>query len=161
MAIIRTLVVLTIMCCIISCGETGDEEIYILPNNYQGPVFILFNQNDGQPQKHESNARLYEIPADGILRTSFSPNKGWHKPNRYYYTNNGERKEIPYEISGKSIDSLSVRICCQSSGNAKVNPQSPNVISVDYSLFIVGSLKNIDSIATESQRINAASLIKK
>ncbi len=157
----RIVIAFVAVICFTSCGKTGDEEIYILPNHYQGAVFILFNQKDGEPEKLLDGTRVYEIPSNGVLRTKFSPNKGWHKLNKYYYSNAGQRKEIPYEIDNNVPDSLAIRICCQSAGNAKINPESSNPVSVDYSLFIVASKSNIDSIAEEAQKINAASLLMK
>jgi len=81
-----------------SCGHKSEDEIHLIPAGFMGTVYILHNAPDGEPLKREGNARVYEIPIDGILRSQTDSNLGWFTPSghRYYYvTPDGERQLLP------------------------------------------------------------------
>ena len=138
----------------------SENSIYILPKNYQGVVFILYGQKDGKQQRYEDSKRVYEIPADGILRTQFEPNVGWRSLDKYYYLDNGKRIEVPYEQLAKTIKGDTIKVCCFSSGKSSINPDDTNS-QVSFAMFYIGTEQNIDSIYERGEKINPASLNKK
>ena len=74
--------------------RNGENEIIIVPNNYQGGIIILFNQETGKEEKYnENNERVYEVPKDGILKTRFKLQDGKYSKTKYFYKNG---KELRY-----------------------------------------------------------------
>jgi hypothetical protein len=61
----------------LACGRHADPEKHLVPQGYIGHVYIVFDATDGVPPEHDGTARVYRIPAGGILRTQFPPNDGW------------------------------------------------------------------------------------
>ena len=54
-----------------SCTNTGESEIIVAPSGFTGRMLIIFNQKHGAPVEYYGNARVYQIPRDGILKTQF------------------------------------------------------------------------------------------
>jgi|GEM_PF-2247722 len=82
-----------------ACGQTIEPEIYLLPAGFEGPVLIIFNQAEGAAPKYEGEARVYEIPASGVLWTQFSDQSGWVPkgyPKFYHVSADGSRTKIEY-----------------------------------------------------------------
>ena len=69
-------------------------ETYIIPENYKGPVIVIFNQKVGQPKEYEGRRRLYKIPATGVLFSQFKDEQGWIDQEYYYVTPTGQRKKL-------------------------------------------------------------------
>ncbi len=68
-----------------SCSREPEPEKYVLPNNYQGPILIAFDRDDGQPKRYDSlGERIFEIEPDGSSRTQFEAQYG-EVPTRFYY----------------------------------------------------------------------------
>jgi hypothetical protein len=138
-------------------SEIGDDEIFILSNDYKGVVVILFNQKNGQPVKYEKGERVYEIPSDGVLKTQFPFNRGWHNLYRFYYKADGRIVEIPYVIDAKDVMSNRVQVCCFSSGKAG---KDPNDVPVEFAQFYVGTEEEIDNAIEKGDKINPAEIRK-
>ncbi|MBU6950410.1 hypothetical protein [Hahella sp. HN01] len=91
---------LTAMSPIAACGEKAaspEPEIYLLPDNFVGKFYILFNTPAGEPLRHEKGRRVYEIPPSGVLLTQGELNEGWIAAEdvKYYYVGeDGQRVEI-------------------------------------------------------------------
>jgi len=80
-----------------ACGQTIEPEIHLLPAGFEGPVLIIFNQAEGAAPKYEEEARVYEIPASGVLWTQFSDQSGWVPkgyPKFYHVSADGSRTKI-------------------------------------------------------------------
>lgn len=90
-----------------SCSQNiGRNTIRLIPKNYVGPVLIIFDQKEGQPIEYENENRIYKIPFNGILKTSFSANYGIQSHEFYYVDEKGSRTKIPF-IRINEIDSIS------------------------------------------------------
>lgn len=72
--------------------------MHLIPNGFEGPVIIVYDQKDGNAEKYENGFRVYEIPKSGILKTQFKHPSGWIAPGKlqYYYQDEGKLKEIGY-----------------------------------------------------------------
>lgn len=88
-----------------SCINQAKPEIHLIPKDYKGPVIIIFNNEQGNPEKFENGSRVYEISKEGILRTQFKKQTGNLAPGKlkYYYCDSNGRQEINYLPSTKDI----------------------------------------------------------
>jgi hypothetical protein len=76
----------------------AEPEVHLLPHGFIGQVTIHHGRADGAPATREGDARLYRIPADGVLATQAAANYGIRPPERmqYYWTSAaGERTALP------------------------------------------------------------------
>jgi hypothetical protein len=75
-------------------------EIHLIPVGYAGFVTIAFMTNIGQPGDFEGNARLYRIPAHGMLFTQSPPNHGSGPERQFFIVEpNGDRHPVKISIS--------------------------------------------------------------
>ena len=73
--------------------RSADDEMHIIPNNFEGCVIILFDKSDGEPKEYnEDGDRVYRIPKSGILKTQFKFEEGW-RHDKYIREN---KQEIRY-----------------------------------------------------------------
>lgn len=81
-----------------SCINREEPEKHLIPKGFTGPVIIIYDQKDGKPEKYEDDFRIYEIPADGVLRTQFKHPKGFIAPGKllYYYVDVDGRRQLTY-----------------------------------------------------------------
>ena len=102
------------VCFLLGCGMSSNTEIHLLPAGYQGDVFIIPGVATGAPARREGQARVFSIPASGILITQDHPSAEWHLSQFYYVQLSGERQRLEYEPSSVSdtpenrLDKLSV-----------------------------------------------------
>ncbi len=73
--------------------DRAEHEIHLIPTGYTGPVVII-HDSTGAPVEREGKARLYRVPASGVVRTQFPPNEGWGRPDYYYVGDRGHRVAI-------------------------------------------------------------------
>jgi len=72
----------------------GEKEVYLIPQGFEGPVIIMFDESDGQQVKYEEKKRVYEIPEDGIMRTQFKDQDKYVDMEFYYSDESGNRNPI-------------------------------------------------------------------
>ena len=142
------MLVMGIMLCgtLYSC-VLGDDEIYLLPKGYTGRVLVFFSRPEGQPVKYENRKRLYEISANGILKTQFDLNTRWHRPHEFFYGAEGSRMAIPYVDYREARDDR-VQACCLGTGTAGVE----NHPDVKVAEFYVGTKAEIDAALKASEK---------
>ena len=80
----------------------------LIPENYTGTIEIWFNQENGTEKKYEGEKRLYEIPENGILKTQFNPQFGYHFPEYYYVSRSGKRTKIQTlsDLNKNTLDTI-------------------------------------------------------
>ncbi|HEY9041387.1 MAG TPA: hypothetical protein VIN66_04340 [Rheinheimera sp.] len=74
-----SLPVLVLSYSITACSETVQQreaERYILPANYTGAFYVIFDQAQGEPLQFEQGSRQYHIPDNGVLLTQASISEG-------------------------------------------------------------------------------------
>ena len=69
-------------------------ETFLLPDNFKGVVYIIYDKDFGDPKEYEGLRRVYKIPETGVLFTKFPQTQGIHNRKFYYFTKNGDRKEL-------------------------------------------------------------------
>ncbi|MFT4758762.1 MAG: hypothetical protein ACI9XO_001481 [Paraglaciecola sp.] len=90
-----------ILLCFYGCVDTKDKEIHLIPEDFLGIVYIIYNQEDGVASEYsKSGRRIYRIPPSGILKTQLNSNpEGFIKSDmKFYFTNDkGQKiKELPW-----------------------------------------------------------------
>jgi hypothetical protein len=99
-------ILLSLFFCI-SCSKT-ENTVTLIPDGYTGTIKIWFNQKNGIEKKYEGEKRLYEIPENGILKTKFSPQFGYHFSKYYYVSKSAKRTEIEpiLDLNKKALDTI-------------------------------------------------------
>ncbi|KKO44836.1 hypothetical protein WG68_13440 [Arsukibacterium ikkense] len=66
-----SLAAILLCCSLAACSEAvqRDAESYVLPANYVGAFYIIFDQPTGAPAIKLEQARLFQIPDNGVLLT--------------------------------------------------------------------------------------------
>ncbi len=121
--------------------SSGDDEVYLLPNNFTGIVTIIYDVKDGTPIKLENNIRTFEIPTGGILKTNMLLSNEFHNEFYYYIDVTGKRKEIFFKIPADS-NYKGVQIMGNRSGTA-ISPSGKQVV---FFRFAVCDFAKADSL---------------
>ena len=86
-----------------SCTEVKKREpaIYLIPEEYVGSLYIVFNAPNGKPPKYEGNSRVYHIPPSGVLVTQMDANEGWSESSeiKYFSVSKSGKRTPMYESS--------------------------------------------------------------
>lgn len=70
-------------------------ERYLLPEDFRGVVYVVFDQEKGEEKEYEGIHRVYRIPESGILITQFSENEDVFSFQEFFFENrNGELTEL-------------------------------------------------------------------
>jgi hypothetical protein len=69
-----------------ACGPRGEDELFLLPDAFTGPVVVVFGQPDGQPLEYRAKRRVFRIPRGGVLKTQFVEQYGMNFSSAYHYT---------------------------------------------------------------------------
>ena len=84
-----------------ACETDRASETFLLPNNFKGFFYIVYNQTNGQDKRFEKSRRVYKIPATGVLFTMFKNDwrsikfeNGVINQQFYFVDENGRRKII-------------------------------------------------------------------
>ncbi|WP_333660527.1 DUF6843 domain-containing protein [Chishuiella changwenlii] len=122
---------------------TAEDEVFILPDDFEGAVIVLYNKKNGQAEKYdEKGNRVYIIPKNGILKTKFKFQEGW-RDIKYTY-NNGT--QLRYLLPSDDVWNDTI---------TKKKNDSIYVFNASYSndyWFLVGKTTNIDSLTKEMDR---------
>lgn len=90
----------------------AEHAIHLIPHGYEGPVLIIYGERSGVAERREGKARIYEIPASGVLRTRFGPNPGWGAPDYFYVDARGQRMPVVRRAScADSLPGDPVQVC--------------------------------------------------
>lgn len=78
--------------------------VFLIPENFIGPVFVVFDQEDGQDLKTDPLGLSLTVPENGLIKVKASKNEvltrgmNYDKRNVYWITLNkdGQRTNMPY-----------------------------------------------------------------
>jgi hypothetical protein len=142
---------------VLLCGcNSGEQEIIVVPPNYEGYILIFFNQRDGNPVKYEGNKRVYEIPKNGVLKTQFKGNYGNVGFAEYYYGKIGKKYKIPSIVS---LNEASNSIAGFRGGNGTVR-RSNNSEIVEFSEFYIGTKTKIQHYQQQAENVDVLKLLE-
>jgi len=70
--------------------RSAEDEVFVLPNDFEGCVIVLFGEENGEPKEYNDNGdRVYRIPKNGVLKTQFKHKEGWRDVK--YLRKNGQK----------------------------------------------------------------------
>tara|TARA_B100000809_G_scaffold190880_1_gene189531 strand:- start:438 stop:1118 length:681 start_codon:yes stop_codon:yes gene_type:complete len=70
-------------------------ERYLIPEDFRGVVYVIFDQENGKEKEYEGIHRVYRIPANGILFTKFSQNDDVYTFQEFFFVDsNSIRKKL-------------------------------------------------------------------
>lgn len=100
---------LSLLMLITSCVHQAQPETHLIPKGYKGSVIITFDDSAGAEPVYDNGTRVYNVPANGILRTKFKEReKGFiaDKDLLFYYVDGNERQplKVIHEIQNHKID---------------------------------------------------------
>ena len=79
--------------------DSASYDIFLIPDGYHGKVVIEYGVQDGSKEEFEGKWRVYRVPANGHLKTTFTlkGNSIRLSDSKYYYVDkNGNRKELKH-----------------------------------------------------------------
>ena len=100
------LIILALCTLLISAGTflyhnfTRSPAIFLIPENYQGDFYVVYDQVHGADQEFDGMSRVYRIPKTGVLFTRFKPESGTSEQQYFYTSADGYRQELPEGSSG-------------------------------------------------------------
>ena len=74
----------------------GEKEVFLIPEGFEGPVFVMVDESTGLPIKREEKKRIYEIPSDGVLYTQFDNQEKYIDIEYFYVSMNGAKTPIDH-----------------------------------------------------------------
>jgi len=113
--------------------DRAEPEVHLLPAGYEGPVIIILNVPNGAPKEREGKARLFRIPASGVLRTQYGPNDGWNAPAFFYVDRAGHRTPIPGQAACSDSIDEHVRACWMGTRMNSNGTPSPEYVAYTVS----------------------------
>lgn len=70
-------------------------ERYLIPKDFRGVVYVVFDQENGKEKENEGIHRVYRIPENGILFTQFSQNEDVYSFQEFFFVDSdGTRQEL-------------------------------------------------------------------
>lgn len=152
-----SLILLCNLLCVSCFSLLGAQESKVLiPKGYEGPVFIIFDQENGVQPGLEDNVHVYKILPDGILKTTVKVNYQFEKHEFFYVDDNGNRTEIPYlypsgwgegEKTFENIDYSKEEIYVFSD---EMGATEKNGKTIRFRQFLIGKAKNANKLAMEA-----------
>ena len=67
---------------------------YLIPENFEGGVVIVYAQKDGVTPDVTENEIVFTVPADGVLKVNVDAKAASGKPRFFFIGKNGERSEL-------------------------------------------------------------------
>jgi hypothetical protein len=72
----------------------AQPEAFLIPENFKGVVYVIYDEQIGEPKEYEGLRRVYKIPKSGVLFTQFKQTQGIHNRKFYSVAQNGDKKEL-------------------------------------------------------------------
>jgi len=129
-----------------SCQKNGKDCIYLIPENFEGNILIIYEQQNGMDATYENKNRVYFFDTTGVLKTKFAPNYGMQKNHYFYVDSLGKRSLIKYVIPSQLRQSDEV--VCYNKETGKDFDKKRNV-DRHFEIFTIAKEKNIDSIGNK------------
>lgn len=81
-----------------------EKTLVLLPKDYRGEVYILFDETNGASKVYEDKRRIYKIPNNGVLFTQFKAEYG-RVDDLYFFVDSmtGKRTEILSDMEWNSV----------------------------------------------------------
>jgi hypothetical protein len=129
-----------------SCQNRGEDAVYLIPKNYEGTLFIIFEHEKGRNVVYEEGKRVYRFDTTGILRTKFGPNFGLQQNFYFYVDSVGNKTSIRYLLPSQLQGSEEVVACNQETG---INFDRAKSVDRHFEMTTLAKQKNIPTIGNE------------
>lgn len=147
---------IALICFLFLGCDRAEQEVIIIPRDYIGYVLIIYNQPNGADPIYENGKRIYHIPANGILKTKFSPNPGWMEFPEFYYGNIASENKIPFETN---IQTLPIDHVVAFGGTAgSINKNATGKEKIRVLTYHIGNKAQIDSTYEQVQKLDIIKL---
>jgi Family of unknown function (DUF6843) len=91
----------TLMAC------TSNSVTYLLPEGYIGPVFVVFDDQNGEvATQAKGSSEIYRIPPDGVLRLRTTAPAGISTIRFFYVHPDGQLRELPYAVANDTLQAF-------------------------------------------------------
>jgi hypothetical protein len=124
-------------------------ERFLIPEDFRGVVYVVFDQKDGKEKEFEGFRRIYRVPNNGVLFTKFSENQGLLNQDFYFIKNDGSREKM---------DVLDVR---DFNENHTTNPNPSEPSRDRLAVFNPGTMGQTTTSKNEKQYIFTAFTVGK
>lgn len=120
-----------------------DRTRYIIPNGYQGYVYILHGIANGVPEEKGRWEITYQIPSDGFLLTQAPVTGGFKRAKYYYQLKDGSLRQIPSNDDAASAGGhVVVAFPAVPENNGYGEASETSNCNVEYEWFHVGPGSN-------------------
>ncbi len=135
---------------LLSCNSFLEKELIFVPFNFIGPLYIVYNQDDGVDKTyHKNGAIIYNIPDCGVLKCNYAPNEGisfdMNKTVKVFYKNK-DKIEGQLRLYNDSIDLRDLKpfdVVAQVKFSGKLTISSNgHKLEYPYLGIVVDTLKN-------------------
>lgn len=72
---------------------TATPERFLIPDDFRGVVYVVFDQENGMDKEYEGFRRVYRIPESGVLFTQFSQNNAVNLSQDFYFVDSIENRK--------------------------------------------------------------------
>jgi YD repeat-containing protein len=148
---------ITVISLLVGC-RSADNEVIVVPENYEGYVVIVYGQEHGTAEQYEGTSRLYNVPSTGILLTQFSNNPGWAELPKVYRGSITRENEIPFIASFEKIPED--KICAFGGTSGAANKDLAGDEVVRFKQLYVGSKSRIRQAIEEAEKLDIIGLTK-
>ena len=137
-----------------SCRKDAEPETFLIPNNYEGAIVLLFDQNDGLDEEYSEGRRIYRVEQNGLLKTQFSKTKHGRLDQDYYYIDSlGVRTQVLEVFDFGNSNPGTNYVMNGIYGMFTNNEDSTlNIYPIDYSMFTIGKSEDKDSLQVVGDR---------
>ncbi|RXK85818.1 DUF6843 domain-containing protein [Filimonas effusa] len=135
-----------------SCGNSGEQEIIVVPKNFKGYIIIIFNQKSGMSIKYEGKKRVYEIPPNGILKTQFAGNYGWREFAEYYYEKIIPENKLSSYAEIKKVPTDTIVGFMGATGTVKKSTESEE--RLEFIEFYIGTKSDIEQAQKQAAKLD-------
>jgi hypothetical protein len=147
---------IVLICFLLLGCDRAEQEVIVIPKDYTGYVLIIYNHPNGAAPVYENGKRIYNIPANGILKTKFSPNPDWMEFPEFYYGNIAPENRIPFEADMKTLPID--RIVAYGGTAGSINKDSTGKEKIKILTYHIGNKAQIDSSYEKVQKLDILKL---
>jgi len=131
-----------------------EKYYYVFPAGYEGPAFVIFNQEDGILPEVENEIKVFNFSETGYLKVKEKAKSTWIVESVFTYDSKGKRTKIPSYDNVSQLDTVNKDrvIAFGFIRGSDTNPANnqPTI----YESFCISKVKYLDSILNKRERFS-------
>lgn len=151
------LLLLMVLSVFTACWQTGEESVFVVPENYTGYVLVIYGQENGAEEEYRDKTRVYRIPSNGILLSRFPDNPGWSGFPKFYKGTIAPENEIPFVTEIKDIPTDQTSAFGGSAGGASRDLEGKDIVR--YIKYYIGTQSQIKESIKELDTLDIVNLV--